>query len=217
VRITEGEGEEKGLVLGGGAEKLVGGFGKADHVLGGDGVAAGLALGFGGGEVEGILLRRADVLLADECGTVALGFKFFEDRRHIGAQALVVLVRGVSVLAVAMGEHARVDDRPAGAARGDRGKGLAKTHALGGEAVHVRGLDEVVAVAAEVEPILVVGDDKEDVPRRGGRRAGAGGEEGKEKEKGLHGSWMACPEWRTAATGCSLGHKRRKILRRYIQ
>ena len=64
-----------------------------------------------------------------------------------------------------------------GAQVGDGDEGLGEGHAGARQPLHVRRADPAIAVDARVELILIVGQEDDDVRRRGGAGGPAGGED----------------------------------------
>ena len=129
------------------------------------------------------LLRRppAEVPLADVAGRVAGPAHEVAEGPFVRRQPdLDVAARRVELVAVALGVAAGHQPRPRRAAHRGRDVGGGEPHAVAGEPVEPRRPHDGAAVAAEIAPAEVVGDDENHVgPRRrlGGGDAGGGQEE----------------------------------------
>jgi len=131
-----------------------------------------------GMEAAGVV---AEVPFADDTGAVAGFLEEFGvggDRGVHGFDGIFAF--GVAEDFVDVGEGAGEAGGSGGSAEGVGDEGVCEADAFGGEAVHVGGLQELVAVAAHEGDGLVVGHDEEDVG------PGGGGESGEELAAGGH-------------------------------
>ncbi len=114
--------------------------------------------------------RLADVPLAEESRAVADPLQQFGKEHRAGAEAGSVVDHAVGV-GVVTGE----DRRTARRAERRRHECIPEPHAVAGERVEPRRLDEGMARASQKIVAVVVGEDKDDVPRSGGLSRFRGG------------------------------------------
>ena len=129
----------------------------------------------------GLTLEIAEVPLANEAGVVALLFEeggegdfFLSEMAPFGA--------GDGVEAGAIGSASGKDAGAGWGAYGTAGVTVGEAHALFGESIEVRGLDDGAPVAGEVSKTEVVGE-KEDNVGGLGREKGGGQSDGKREEE----------------------------------
>ena len=124
--------------------------------------------------VEMVDLLGLDMILADAGGSVAGGRE--EHRQAPDALSGMKVVVGVlvSVLAVGVVVQPRKDHRTAGRAACSGAIGMLEDRAIGCQAVEVRGLDRLVAVAAGIAALVV--DHEHDNVATGGLCCMAGAE-----------------------------------------
>jgi hypothetical protein len=117
-------------------------------------------------------------------GGVAPGLEQFRKGEFARAQVDLAALGNPGEDAVAIRSAAGEDGGTRRAADGAGGVGLREAHPLAREGVEVGCLDDRMAVAAEVAPAEVVGEEHEDVRRAGGGGVDATDEQSEEGEGG---------------------------------
>ena len=118
-------------------------------------------------EVVELIFRQgpSDAVLADEASTVT-GIP--ESNRIAASMQFLGHRSGETMRAMAARIEPGEDRRARRSAKGGRNEVILEQHALAGEPIHVRRIDQVVACGSEHVPALVVSDDHDDVRRAGG-------------------------------------------------